>query len=72
MGYTHGVQWDDEKIKREIIKVKDALKLNRMPTRGEMRAELGNDCLTFTYPICIFYNFQIIPDDQYAAVIQIG
>lgn len=46
MGYTHGVQWDDEKIKREIIKVKDALKLNRMPTRGEMRAELGNDCLT--------------------------
>lgn len=36
MGYAHGIKWTNEKIKEEILRVKDTLMLDRMPTRTEI------------------------------------
>lgn len=36
MGYTHGIRWDDSKIASEVICVKNALGLDRMPTKSEI------------------------------------
>jgi len=38
MGYTHGEQWDEDKIGRGIMNVMDALCINRMPTAEEIRS----------------------------------
>ncbi len=46
MGYAHGVEWTDELVKKEIIKVKDSLNLKRMPTRKEMELVTKNSRLT--------------------------
>ena len=35
MGYTHGTKWTDELIRKGVKKVKEGLKLDRMPTRSE-------------------------------------
>lgn len=40
------IKWNDEIIKQEILKVKDALCLNRMPTRSEIESVMKNSCLT--------------------------
>lgn len=36
MGYAHGNRWTDEKVREEILKVKETLCLDRMPTRNEI------------------------------------
>lgn len=46
MGYTHGMQWTDEKIKSEILKVQRVLCIDRMPTRSECEKVLGDTSLT--------------------------
>ena len=46
MGHSHGIKWTDEKIKEEIIKVKESLCLERMPTRSEIELVMGNSALT--------------------------
>lgn len=45
MGYAHGIQWTDEKIKQGIREVIAAYKLDRMPSRGECEQHFGNSCL---------------------------
>lgn len=35
MGYKHGKKWTDDLIKQEMLRVKEGLELNRMPTRSE-------------------------------------
>jgi hypothetical protein len=35
MGYTHGIRWSDDQIKKAVMEVKDGLGLDRMPTRSE-------------------------------------
>jgi copper chaperone CopZ len=35
MGYTHGIKWSDDLIRKGIMKVKEGLQLDRMPTRSE-------------------------------------
>ncbi len=42
MGYTHGTKWTDELIKQEILKVKEALNLSRMPSNNEIKQVAGN------------------------------
>jgi hypothetical protein len=47
MGYTHGTQWTDDKIKGCVLEVVNALKLDRMPSRREceeyyQNTRLGN------------------------------
>ena len=39
-------QWTDEKIKEEILNVKRALMLNRMPSRSEIELVTRNAALT--------------------------
>lgn len=46
MGYSHGTHWDDGKIKAEIIKVKNYLEIERMPTRNEINSVYGNNNLS--------------------------
>lgn len=46
MGYTHGEQWNYEKICESIRKVAIELGLERIPTYAEMRSYYGNDRLT--------------------------
>lgn len=46
MGYAHGTRWTDDKIKSEILNVKNALCIDRMPTRSECIKVLGNSSLT--------------------------
>lgn len=36
MGYSRGTLWDDELIKREILKVKQYLKIDTMPTKSQI------------------------------------
>jgi len=36
MGYTHGIVWNDRRIKEEIFKVMKALNINRMPSKTEI------------------------------------
>ena len=35
MGYARGTQWSDELIKKKVLEVVEALKLDRMPSRAE-------------------------------------
>lgn len=35
MGYTHGLKWSDDLIRDGVMKVKEGLKIDRMPTRSE-------------------------------------
>lgn len=46
MGYAHGTQWTNERIKQEIIRVKEALCIDRMPSRSEIELITGNSRLT--------------------------
>ncbi|MGO1044470.1 hypothetical protein ACTPEO_17185 [Clostridioides difficile] len=36
VGYSHGIRWDDSKIASEVIRVKNALGIDRMPTKSEI------------------------------------
>ena len=46
MGFAHGFNWTDEIVKEYILKVKNTLMLNRMPTRKEIEAVMHNSSLT--------------------------
>lgn len=46
MGYSHGQRWDDEKIIQEIIKVKEFLKIDTMPTHSQMNNVTNNTMLS--------------------------
>lgn len=46
MGYAHGTEWNDVLVKKEIIKVKNSLNLERMPTRKEIELVTKNSRLT--------------------------
>jgi hypothetical protein len=46
MNCTHGTRWDDEKIKKAILRVKDACELDRMPSRKECVGYFGDNALT--------------------------
>ncbi|NFI56998.1 hypothetical protein FDA48_11700 [Clostridium botulinum] len=45
MGYVYGTQWTSELIKKEIIKVMNALDINRMPSSVEIKRITGNSKL---------------------------
>lgn len=45
MGYSHGIKWSDELIKEKIFEVKNALSLDRMPSRKECEQYFHNDAL---------------------------
>lgn len=45
MGYTHGTEWTDELIVEKIFEVKNALSLDRMPSRSECREYFHNNSL---------------------------
>lgn len=45
MGYTIGIKWNYESIKEELIKVMDALDINRMPTSNEIKLVTKNSKL---------------------------
>lgn len=42
MGYVQGTRWTNELIEQEIIKVKEALNLSRMPSNSEVKSVVGN------------------------------
>lgn len=46
MGYTHGTQWNDDKVRQEILRVKEALCIDRMPSRSEIELVTGDSRLT--------------------------
>ena len=46
MGYTTGVKWTYKAIKEELIKVINALDINRMPTSNEIKLVTKNSKLT--------------------------
>lgn len=46
MGYSRGTRWTDELIREKIFEVKDALGLDRMPSRKECSDYFHNDSLT--------------------------
>jgi len=46
MEYVHKTKWTDDLVKQEILKVKDSLKINRMPTRKEIELVTQNARLT--------------------------
>ena len=46
MGHAHGIEWTDLLVKQEILKIKDSLNLDRMPTRKEMELVTKNSKLT--------------------------
>lgn len=46
MSVSQRIQWSDDSIKSEVMKVKDALCLSRMPTRKECKDFYGNTALT--------------------------
>lgn len=46
MGYSHGIQWTDDKIKQEILSVIKALNISRMPTISECNAVTQNTALS--------------------------
>lgn len=46
MGYAHGKKWSDETIEAEILNVKNALNIDRMPTRSEIEVITNNSALT--------------------------
>lgn len=45
MGYTHGFRWTDDLIREKIYEVKDALGLDRMPSRKECVQYFHNEAL---------------------------
>lgn len=46
MAYSHGVRWTDELIISEIINVMNSLGIDRMPTKSEIEAVMGNASLS--------------------------
>lgn len=46
MGYAFGTKWSDELIKEEILKVMEALNINRMPSSDEIKLVTNNSKLT--------------------------
>lgn len=46
MGYAHGIRWTDELIKEKVLEVKNALELNRMPSKSECDSHFGNYALS--------------------------
>lgn len=46
MGYTHGVEWNEDLIESEIRKVMDMLNINRMPSTSEIKSVLNDESLT--------------------------
>lgn len=46
MGYSHGEKWTKDKIISEILKVKTALEISRMPTKSECEVYFNNTCLS--------------------------
>lgn len=46
MEYMRRTQWNDDKVKEEILEVKKVLNLKRMPTRKEIETVTGNNSLT--------------------------
>lgn len=42
MGYVQGTRWTDELIEQEILRVREALNLDRMPTNSEVKSVAGN------------------------------
>lgn len=46
MGYAHGTRWTDELIKEKILEVKNALELDRMPSRSECENYYHSTSLT--------------------------
>lgn len=45
MGYSHGIRWTDDLIKEQILEVKQALELDRMPSRQECSTYYQNGSL---------------------------
>lgn len=46
MGYTHGMRWTDELIREKVLEAKDALGLDRMPSRKECSDYFHDEALT--------------------------
>jgi hypothetical protein len=46
MGYTHGKQWTEDKIKKAVFEVVDKLGLDRMPSVSEIDIHYGNTSLS--------------------------
>ena len=46
MGHTHGIEWTDSLVKEEILKIKESLNIDRMPTRKEIELVTKNSKLT--------------------------
>jgi hypothetical protein len=46
MGYAHGTRWTDDLIKEKVLEVKNALELDRMPSRKECENFFHNCSLT--------------------------
>ena len=45
MGYTHGIPWNDDLIKENIMIVVEKLNLDHFPTHSEMIEVFGNKSL---------------------------
>ena len=45
MGYTHGTKWTDDMIAKSVLQVKDALSLDRMPSRQECKDYFHDEAL---------------------------
>lgn len=46
MGYTHGKKWDEQKIINTLTKVKNALYIDRMPSKSEVEEYCGDKSLS--------------------------
>jgi len=46
MGYTVGIRWNDEEIKKQIFITMDALNIKRMPSASEIKIVQGNGTLS--------------------------
>lgn len=46
MGYSHGVRWTEEEIKKRVLEVVEFTKINRMPSRSEIEQYYNNTALT--------------------------
>lgn len=46
MGYARGIRWSDDLIEEKVLEVKEALELNRMPSRSECEKYFHNCALT--------------------------
>ena len=45
MGYTYGIRWTDDLIRQKILEVKNALSLDRMPSRSECVSYFHDEAL---------------------------